>query len=505
MKKLLVAALMVLLASPAFAAIQNVKVSGDINSAFLDRSDFGLGVLNSGAANVAGYGAVGTPTGVKAQEGFMTQTRVRVDADLSDNVSATVRLINERTWGTGAGDNFDGNGGLTGVDLDLAYVTLREFLYSPLTVTIGRQEFFFGNGLIIGGGPNNSTTGHFRWAAGDLTEIDSEDGIKAVLDYKPLTLTMIYYKEGQTGNSLRGLYGNDDSSGDVYGLNANYQLGDAMNTVVEGYLFSRINGDNYALEGPMSGTTGVPVLTAADKGDTLFVPGLRVSTNPVKGLNVQGELAGQFGTIPVTLNTINSTTGVITAGAQADERREAMALQLMANYSLPVLEKYKPAVSASFTYVSGDKNAASNDTVAGASKNTKVYGAWDEFDKSQFGGTIFNAIFPLSDMYIYTLGASASPLEDVSAAVTWSSLYSADRFSATNPLVLIEPNGEVAAPATTTKGRGLGNEYDVNLGYAYTEDVSFGVSLGWFVPGSAFSSVNDKPASQAIANVKVAF
>jgi uncharacterized protein YdeI (BOF family) len=504
MKKLLVAALMVLLASPAFAAIQNVKVSGDINSAYLDRSDFGLGALNSGAAAAAGYGDVNTPTGVKAQEGFMTQTRVRIDADLSDNVSATVRLINERTWGTAASDGSVG-GGMDGVDLDLAYVTLREFLYSPLTVTIGRQEFFFGNGLIIGGGPNNSTTGHFQYAAADLTEIDSEDGIKAVLDYKPLTLTMIYYKEGQTTASLRGLYGNDDASGDVYGLNANYQLGDAMNTVVEAYLFSRINGDNFALEGPMSGTVVVPVQTAADKGDTLFVPGLRVSTNPVKGLNVQGELAGQFGTHPVTLNTINTTTGAITPGAQADERREAMALQLMANYSLPVLEKYKPAVNASFTYVSGDKNADSNDTVAGASKNTKVYGAWDEFDKSQFGGTIFNAIFPLSDMYIYTLGASACPLEDVSAAVTWSSLYSAERFSTTNPLVLIQPNGEVAAPATKAKGLGLGNEYDVNLGYAYTEDVSFGVSLGWFVPGSVFSSVNDKPASQAIANVKVAF
>ena len=37
MKKLLVAAIVVLMASPAFAAIQNVKVSGDITSTYLNR------------------------------------------------------------------------------------------------------------------------------------------------------------------------------------------------------------------------------------------------------------------------------------------------------------------------------------------------------------------------------------------------------------------------------------------------------------------------------------
>ena len=44
----------------------------------------------------------------------------------------------------------------TKVQLYLASVTMRELLYSPLTVTVGRQVFNYGNGLIIGdGGPNN--------------------------------------------------------------------------------------------------------------------------------------------------------------------------------------------------------------------------------------------------------------------------------------------------------------------------------------------------------------
>ena len=45
MKKLLVAAIAILIASPAFAAVQNVKVSGDIQTTFLDRQDFSLGAM----------------------------------------------------------------------------------------------------------------------------------------------------------------------------------------------------------------------------------------------------------------------------------------------------------------------------------------------------------------------------------------------------------------------------------------------------------------------------
>ena len=53
----------------------------------------------------------------------------------------------------------------------------------------------------------------------------------------------------------------------------------------------------------------------------------------------------------------------------------------------------------------------------------------------------------------------------------------------------------------TSKKHGLGNEYDVNLNYNYTEDVTFGVSLGWFVPGNVFTDANTDTASQAIADV----
>ena len=105
MKKLLVAALMVVLASPAFAAIQNVKVSGDITTSFVDRNNFDLGQTED-TLFVAVDGDTdlnGTPVGLKNQNVFITQTRLRVDADLSDNVSTTVGLINERAWNAETG------------------------------------------------------------------------------------------------------------------------------------------------------------------------------------------------------------------------------------------------------------------------------------------------------------------------------------------------------------------------------------------------------------------
>ncbi len=524
MKKLLVAAIVVLMASPAFAAIQNVKVSGDITSTWLNRSNFDLGTTNQteynathtvgvgvqnpyiedlpasvlGSPDAAGY----VPVGLKRQNVFITQTRVRIDADLSDNVSTTVGLINERAWN---GENWNGTDvataanagyGDTNVQLYLASVTMRELLYSPLTVTVGRQVFNYGNGLIIGdGGVNNQSTGGLAYIAQDLTMRTTYDGIKAILDYKPLTIDMFYFKNGQAlvnGNPI-----SDKSSSDVYGINANYQLSDPWSTVAEAYLFARINGSD------VTGTT------YTNRGDTLFVPGMRASTNPVKGLNVQGELAWQLGNHPVcSTDALCDAEPAGGPAANQAEKRHAMAAQLLASYSLPVLQKYKPTVNGSYTYVSGDKNGLTNHT-QDAIKSTNYYTAWDPFNENQGGGTIYNTLFPLTNMHILALGASANPLEDVTTSFTWSGLWAADGYTYENPLALYQPDGGPVVIYPLTKnggnGLGLGNEYDVNLTYNYTEDVTFGVSVGWFVPGAVFAGNNRNTASQALADVAVKF
>jgi hypothetical protein len=492
MKKLLVAALMVVLASPAFAAIQNVKVSGDITTSWIYNSNLDLGTNNYNSGDPEYI-----PAGQKKQNVFLTQTRLRVDADLSDNVSTTVGLINERAWnGEGAVDGAGGNsptGYDTNVQLYLASLTLREFLYSPLTLQIGRQVFNYGNGFIMGdGGPINSGSGNLAGIYADLNERTAYDGVTATLDYKPLTISLIYFKNGQTGASIQGLgHLQDGQSSDVYGWNANYQLSDPWSTVVEQYMFARVNGVGYDM------ATGI---SSNNKGDTLFVPGLRASTNPIKGLNVQGELAWQLGNISVG----PSATGP--AGFES-EHRSAMAAQLLATYALPVMDKYKPTVNASYTYVSGDKNGGENYD-GNRVTSAKTYTAWDEFNTIQGAGTIYRAIFPMSNENIVSAGASVAPLEDVTAGVTWSGLWAVDPYNSQNSLALLQPDGtSVLAPplAGPKNAYWLGNETDLNLTYNYTEDVTFGVSVGWFVPGDVFASSNHETASQAIANVGVKF
>jgi len=304
------------------------------------------------------------------------------------------------------------------------------------------------------------------------------------LDYKPLTIDMFYFKNGQ--GQVNGSWDSYKTSSDVYGFNANYQLSDPMNTVVEAYMFSRINGN-------AAGST--TATTASDRNDTLYVPGLRASTNPVKGLNVQGELAWQLGQHPVGA----------APGHTIAEHRDAMAAQFMASYALPVLDKYKPTVNAAYTYVSGDKNGTVNHDQDGV-KSAKTYSAWDPFNEAQGSGTIYNTLFPLTDMHIVSVGASVNPLEDVTTSFTWSGLWAATPFSSQNPLALFQPDGGTTtiSPAHTHDS-GLGNEYDVNLTYNYTEDVTFGVSLGWFVPGNVFTKANDNTASQALGSVAVKF
>lgn len=476
MKKVLATlAVLAIVASPAFAAVQNVKVSGDIDTTYVNRNHFGLGKEKHLNHDIE--------TGLVKQSDILTQTRLRVDADLSDNVSTTVGLINERAWdaennaseNSTSGTNADQN---TNVQLYLANVTLREFLYSPLTLTVGRQILSFGNGLILGdGGVNNLATGNLTTVAADLTKRSTYDAVRATLDYKPLTLDLAFVRNSSNATN-GGALSNASDNDDVYVLNANYQLGDAANTVVEAYTFTRRNTTTF---------------NSNNRGDTTYVPGLRVSTNPVKGLNVGAEVAGQLGNI-----TTNSS------GAKDTARRQALATQFTGSYELPALEQYKPVAFGSYTYVSGDKNrdlASTNDP----QRSGETYSAWDPLFETQGSGTIYNTLFDLTNMHILSAGVSAKPLEDVTAKATWSGLYADKKYGSLNALTFRQPDGSSTSNVVTTGRKAMGNEYDLAVDYAYTEDVLFGVNLGWFVPGTTFDGKNDTTASQALAHVLVNF
>ncbi len=492
-KLTLAIAAVALLASPAFAAVQNVKVSGKIDSSYIYRDRFDLGSqVNNNRRN---------------QSFGLTQTLLRVDADLSDNVQATVQLLNERAWGGSSievtdsnNDTFDIDGGRNVLDINLAYVTLREFLYSPLTVVVGRQILHYGNGFIIGdGGPNNSGSGNIGKFAGDMTLATAHDAVKVVLDYKPLTIDLFVSKEDAnnlTGGSISSgsfqSVGDKKDDVDLFGVNANYQLGDDMNSVVEAYFFGKIDrSSNTSTSSPRA------------KTDKVYVPGLRASTNPISGLNVQGEVAWQ--------------TGVRT-GSTVNERRDALGVQGIINYQVTQedVEKYKPVVQGVYTFVSGDADPNATDVTGAGAKRSKFNG-WDPMFEAQASGKIYNALFNLTNAHIAEVSAAITPIEDVTTKLSWTQLWSVeslDRQLSSTPSglgsgsFLVQPDGSSVSGTAVTSNRHLGQEIDADIMYNYTEDVLFGLSLGMFLPGDAFAetaSVSRKTASQAIAHVAVTF
>jgi hypothetical protein len=470
---LVCAALVLMVAVPAFAAVQNVKVSGDILARFVTRDHFDLTKDQNAAADETGV--------------FNSAVRLRVDADLTDNVQTTIRLINERDWDEATNTSTD-------IDLDLAYVTLKEFLYSPLTVTLGRQELHFGNDMIIGdgvGNPNpllvsggigtNQTTNYAEAPGiggaavnGDLALRKAFDAIRATLNYDPMVVDVVYAKIAE--NTVTGSSAYDDI--DLFGLNAGYKFNDNWNTLAEGYIWNKID------------RVGVGAGAGAKdkKTDTTYTIGARVSTNPNAKLNLQQEMAYQFG------------EKVVAAGVGRE--RKAWASQTMA--TLTPGWKHNPVIGLVYSYFSGDADLAGVDT-------TKTYHQWDPMFENQTGGHIINALFASSNCHNIDASLTIKPsfLEDVTLRTDYVYQLLAKANSAT-----------VAAPGlsdysgalgNTYKGdtQSLGQELDMNLIYDYTEDVQIGILTGWFWPGYAFTNAGvngqDAVATETMISCNVKF
>ncbi len=125
--KILVAVLIAGMTIPAFAAVQNIMVGGDMDVKGLYRKSFDF----DGDSDSFTFTYMGT--------------RVWVKAELADNVTAMVRLINERDFGNDYLREITGS-----VILDIAYVKVADIMTAGLDLTVGRQEIQLGDGLVLG-------------------------------------------------------------------------------------------------------------------------------------------------------------------------------------------------------------------------------------------------------------------------------------------------------------------------------------------------------------------
>ncbi|MDD5282379.1 MAG: alginate export family protein [Candidatus Omnitrophica bacterium] len=423
--------------SPAYAEVQNVKVSGDITASGVLRSHFGLR-----------YQTEGDKSALK-QSFLMTQTRVRIDADLTDNVMATVRLINERIWNGQNDTSANGNDNNTSIDLDLAYVTLKEFLYSPLTLTIGRQEISFGNSLVIGkSGAASGTTS----IPSDLSRRSAFDAIRATLDYDPLVVDLVYAKVKQSTTT-------DRDTISLAGVNATYALNKDIN--VSGYYW--LKRDNN---------------TSGDKADKVNTIGGLISATPIENMSASLEAAYQFGK-----NTATSD----------QKKHDAWAIQAMADYTFAKV-KMTPKIGASWTYLSG-----------GESSGTRNEG-WDSMFYNQQLNNIVYALLPFTNMSALNLKASCKPVEDVTLSAVYGFYDVAEKHpgSTFSSPTTFDGSSTYLSNVSYTGKRHLGDALDVTATYDYTEDVQFALTGGMFAPGNAISD-NEKTATQLIGSMKVTF
>mgnify|MGYP003392524839 CR=1 FL=1 len=432
--------------SAAYAEVQNVKVSGDILASGVVRNHFNLD---------NGPTAKNDKSFLK-QNFLMSQVRLRVDADLTDNVMATVRLLNERIWNgqTDTGDDFNNN---TEMKVDLAYATLKEFLYSPLTLTVGRQEIKFGNSFVIG---NAKVNGLSSSIPTDLTERKAFDAIRATLNYDPLVLDLVYAQIKQTMTT-------DRNTISLTGVNATYAI-NKKNDVSVYYWLKRNNNNNAAI---------------ATRTDELSTLGALISSSPIENLVASLEAGYQLGR-----NTEATTS--------TEKKHDAWALQAMADYTFAKV-KTTPKIGASYTYLSGG--------VTGSTRNT----GWDSLFYDQKLNSIVYTLLPFSNMNAFNVKGSMKPVEDVTVSMVYGYYDVAQKNSATFTIPHTFDGGTTYDNAgvgtrTYTGKRHLGSALDATVTYDYTEDVQFGLTGGYFLPGNALTT-DHANATQLIGSMKVVF
>jgi hypothetical protein len=373
LRVLCVMAIALCLTATVYAETQSVKVSGDLTMRGIYRNQWAYqGSPNEGSV----LGNIDSPD----QSWFMTVAEVEVDADLTDNVSTVIRLLNQRDWNvytrhiTSESDGSattsllpNGRGGYTAntdefdVMVDLAYVTLKDFIYSPLTLTIGRQDLWFGKGFIVGANLQNpgigtgTIQGNNLTSAGNLsapeyTAVWSFDAVKAVLDYDPWTISAIYSKIYEDA-----IQANDDV--DLWGVNVGYKF-DAYKGEAEAYWFAKIDNS-------------VGEISPIKHGNDVHTIGLRGSFDPIDVLTIAAEGAYQAGQYVGSRKQMFSRDRSAWAIDVGGEWR-----YLMDRYS------WKPKLGAEFIYYSG-QTPESNPDQASA-----TYHGWDTMYRGKFDSAI---------------------------------------------------------------------------------------------------------------------
>ena len=427
--------------SAAYAEVQNVKVGGDITVVGVSRDNVNQGSHSSHAALIGGIGATG----------MASIARIKVEANLTDNVDVTFRLLNERAWGT-----LDGVAApySPAVDVDQAYVTLKDFLKDqigvPLTLKLGRQDIKLGSGLLVADPNTNQVampgSNFVGTALGDLDANKAFDAAVAIADFTPFTLI---------GGVVKGLEGgitNNKDDLNVWLVQGAYKL-DAMKT----------NLELTVMDEPRN-----KIVYTTTPGDIRVIDG-RITTTPVENLNLEAEYAYQ---------TYKSTA------IRADRRTVSdNAFRLAATFGLPSVAM-SPSIGMDYTRLS---------------KN------WQPMFEDLTPADIMNLLFANTNAQVIGATVSAKATQDVALKLRYATARAfADLDKGTGGSDTYTSAG-TGCVYNVTHNKAMGQEVDFGVAYDYTDDVQFGLNLGYFIPGKAFLRDSRASQSQVIGSMKVSF
>lgn len=458
MSRKLIVALAVLsfaLMGTTFAAVENIKVSGDMKAQAIMRN-----------LSMGGHG-LGMNISDNDNNFLISQIRLRFDADLTENVSATLRFINENTWGES-----DGNVQGDQVEIDLACVELKSFLYEPLTLTVGRQNLRYGSALIVGdpftNQGSNSSAG-IPAIARDLSLRKSFDAIKGVLDFAPWTIDMVFAQVDET--DANGGVDNRHDDEILAGVNAAYDWS-SYNGVSEVYFFA---GDR----APRTDIDTTNPALSTDNKDKVYVMGARAQMDPTDKITLGAEYAYQLGNVNITPST----------GAAGDNDHIS-AFAILANAEYRFLNDYNAKLGLSYTYLSGDDDAT-RETDEG----------WKTMWEDQTPAELLNILMDNSNAQFVSLCGSMMPREDI----TLGGSYTNARFNIGDNDTTYTPTNSTTTYTVKQSASDFGHEVDAYAIYDYTEDVQFKVTSAYFIPGNVFESQNENQAYSVKAGMTVGF
>jgi len=363
------------------------------------------------------------------------------------------------------------------VNVDLAYIELKEFLYSPLTLRIGRQDLWFGRGFVIGA--NMQTPGNTLFDQ-EYTAFRAFDAVRATLDYDPWTIDLVYSKISEENMS-------SDDDVDLWGANVGYVF-DSFNADAEAYWFwKRSRNPGSTAYGATIPSLMQPIGRLHNDVHTF---GARTSFDPIDTITINVEGAYQTGNF-------------ILANQVAARVRSAWAVDAGIEVRhFADMFPWKPVVGFEFIYYSGEEDALN-----AAAATTGKYGAWDKM----FRGKFDTAIREYQEWY-YTLCAANQVQVGTPGYTNELQILVSGSIEPTDSLTIEAlyahfwfDNNPNQAVATKSANKSIGDEVDITVTYDYTEDVSFNILAAWFFPGKFFVSPRNDCAADVVGTVKLSF